>query len=414
MNKKINLKKLEHGQVIPIVVIGIFVIIMMSALIIDGGMVLSHHRTAQAAADAGAMAGASYLCPHNYDHDMAVYSAETYVDSNNADLIDDPDNPNPKVSGNSILVKTVAHSDSFFARIFGHPTLQATAEAEASCLTLGATEKQTVLPVAFPCIPSEYFDESEDYYFFTDEEFKCSTKFYGDFEKPTDEEYSQMIEDGYVTIIMDTDPDKAYCKPDGPYDCDVDGDGRDDIVASGSRGWLALEKTNNPNDLKDWINNGFDGKISVGYWLSTVTGVNNSIFNEVRNIEGDTVILPYFNAFCRLGKPSVKCNSLPELTLPWREGDYDAETRDGVGHTDYRIVGFGRFVVACVHATGQDKEGSKGSRCAFRNYLIEHPDYDVTNNPNVKSIEGYFIESVESVGGSGGQESGTYIIQLTK
>ncbi|MBE0698523.1 MAG: hypothetical protein IH586_16525 [Anaerolineaceae bacterium] len=52
---------LEKGQVIPLVIVMFLVIIGMVALIIDGAAVMSNRRTAQAAADAGALAGASVL-----------------------------------------------------------------------------------------------------------------------------------------------------------------------------------------------------------------------------------------------------------------------------------------------------------------------------------------------------------------
>ena len=47
------MKKLEKGQVIPLVVLMLFAIIGMIALILDGGGLMSNRRTAQAAADAG-------------------------------------------------------------------------------------------------------------------------------------------------------------------------------------------------------------------------------------------------------------------------------------------------------------------------------------------------------------------------
>jgi len=56
MKTKLSIKNFEKGQVLPILVISTLVMIMMAALMIDGGMLLAHRRTAQAAADAGAAA----------------------------------------------------------------------------------------------------------------------------------------------------------------------------------------------------------------------------------------------------------------------------------------------------------------------------------------------------------------------
>jgi hypothetical protein len=406
MKTKSCLSNLEKGQILPIVVLSLFALIAMAALLIDGGMLMSHRRTAQAAADAGAMAGATHLCPNTYDINLAISTATQYVSNNNAGIA----NP-PTVSGNSILVETIVESSSFFARIFNQMALTAQAEAEASCLILGSASDR-VLPVVFPCIPDDFFNEfGDDYSFTLDEQGTCASKFYDGFGIPTDEEYSELVLNGYITIIMDTDDDTAYCKPEGPFECDVDGDGRNEIVAAGSRGWLSLDGTSNPTNLKKWITDGFDGTIYTGYWLSTITGVDNSMFDTVKSIEGDQVTVPLFNSFCRLGKPSeIPCSG-------WQEGDNDDYVRTGVGVTSYRINAFGKFVVTCVHSTGQDvtnDKGVKGSRCGFRDWLIKTDPYNVDSGPNLKSIEGYYIEMVEGIGISGGDPAGTYIVQLTK
>ena len=49
-------QRLESGQVIPLVVIMMVAILGMVALVLDGGSLMSDRRTAQAAADAGAIA----------------------------------------------------------------------------------------------------------------------------------------------------------------------------------------------------------------------------------------------------------------------------------------------------------------------------------------------------------------------
>jgi len=62
MKDKINKRYLEKGQVIPLVILLMVAIVGMIALLLDGGIVMSDKRMAQAAADAAAMAGASELC----------------------------------------------------------------------------------------------------------------------------------------------------------------------------------------------------------------------------------------------------------------------------------------------------------------------------------------------------------------
>ena len=117
--------KLEKGQVIPLVILMFFIIIGMVALIIDGGAIMSNRRTAQAAADAGALAGAKRVCLGKND---AIAVAEYYATVNNgattalATMIE-----------NQVNVKATVEHPSFFAKIFGDPTLEASAEAIAGC-----------------------------------------------------------------------------------------------------------------------------------------------------------------------------------------------------------------------------------------------------------------------------------------
>ncbi len=63
MINKFKPNKVEVGQILPIVALSMVALIAMAALIIDGAVIMSHRRTAQAAADAAALAGAEWLCP---------------------------------------------------------------------------------------------------------------------------------------------------------------------------------------------------------------------------------------------------------------------------------------------------------------------------------------------------------------
>jgi len=126
MKKFQNKNKLETGQVIPLLVVMIFVIIGMVALILDGGAIMSNRRTAQAAADAGALAGAQRVCLGKSD---AKSVAEYYATVNNkatsalATVID-----------KCVIVEATVEHPSFFAKIFGEETLAASAEATAGAM----------------------------------------------------------------------------------------------------------------------------------------------------------------------------------------------------------------------------------------------------------------------------------------
>ena len=88
MKKFLIKNKLETGQVIPLVVLMIFVIIGMVALILDGGSIMSNRRTAQAAADAGALAGAQRVCLGKSDaKSVAEYYATAWIQVSSATVI---------------------------------------------------------------------------------------------------------------------------------------------------------------------------------------------------------------------------------------------------------------------------------------------------------------------------------------
>ena len=101
---------LFKGQVLPLIVLMMFVIIGMIALILDGGAILSFRRTAQAAADAGALAGAQRVCRGESDWKSV---AEAYAINNGAS------SAVATLNGNEVTVVAVDANPSFFARIFG-------------------------------------------------------------------------------------------------------------------------------------------------------------------------------------------------------------------------------------------------------------------------------------------------------
>ena len=99
--------KFEKGQVIPLVVVMFFVIIGMVALIVDGGAIMSNRRMAQAAADAGALAGAQRACLGFTD---AKAVAEYYATVNN-----DATTALATVVNKQVTVNATVQHTSFFA-----------------------------------------------------------------------------------------------------------------------------------------------------------------------------------------------------------------------------------------------------------------------------------------------------------
>ena len=62
MRKEYQFQKYEKAQSLPIMVVAMSILIMFASLLIDSGSIMVNRREAQAAADAGAMAGARELC----------------------------------------------------------------------------------------------------------------------------------------------------------------------------------------------------------------------------------------------------------------------------------------------------------------------------------------------------------------
>ena len=145
MREKPEYHKLFKGQVIPLIALIMFGIMAMVMLLLDGGALLSQRRTAQAAADAGAMAGAQHLCWHLPGDTSTVI--QSYVENNGATLAE-----SPSIEGYEVSVKTTVFGDSLFARVFGVNELRASAEAVAGCQ---GVKGKGVIPLAWHCVPND-------------------------------------------------------------------------------------------------------------------------------------------------------------------------------------------------------------------------------------------------------------------
>ena len=148
MSNNNRIQKLETAQILPFVVLTLFVLIAFSALLLDGGMLMSNRRTAQAAADSGALAGARLLCGQDTaaKRTAARAAAIDYVQRNNAL----PEEPTFTVNSKGVVeinVETSVTNNAFFAGVFGEPELTAVAEATAACYYPSVVNR--VLPIAF-------------------------------------------------------------------------------------------------------------------------------------------------------------------------------------------------------------------------------------------------------------------------
>jgi hypothetical protein len=345
--------KLEKAQVLPIVAVALIVLIAFAALIIDGGSIMVNRRTAQAAADAGALAGAWELCYSTGADPLDV--ARSYALMNEAATV------NAQLDNGLISVNTSVTNDSFFAKIFNENSLDAGAEAAAGCFP---PKGNFLLPIAWSCrpalVPEVPFDPDKDCLMMALD--------WADLLKPLvegpppssiviPENDGEYVMDG-DSIVKSGDPNKTpprqlyiimdkvavnketYCKEDldpgdPSYDtaihCDLDGDGKNDIEGGGNHGWLDLNNGGGgASDLRDWIINGLDFPISTHTWLSGQTGTITNVYEAIKDHrQGEIALIPVFNAICEDSNPiaNVACMDAAHLHPPFEvvppSGDID-------------------------------------------------------------------------------------------
>ena len=396
MKKDLIRNKFETGQMLPLVVLLIFVIIGMAALILDGGSIMSNRRAAKAAADAGALAGAQRICNSKSD---AKAVAEHY-----AITINHATTAEATVIGGQVTVKTTMENQSFFAKIFGEQTLRATAETTAGCY---GVRGKAVVPLAWYCrapsvggpFPTDYGCQMQTLDWdnigpMVDPGWKPSS------ERKSEVEIKDFAGNPKVYTMSGTNivdsaglpPDQIYiiidsskiCIEDGgDFLCDLDGDGKKDLSLGGDRGWLYL--TADTSSISNWILDEASPSnltIEPHIWLSGKSGVATSVYTDMINAgyPGRVVLVPVYNVLCN-GDPrtDTTCVTSAHESPPWPafsgEDDFSQIRNTTV---NYHIVVFQPFYVSCV--------ALKGECPGFR--YAQSLNSALTDGP---VIEGFFI-----------------------
>ncbi len=385
-------EKFEIGQTLPFIVLMLFVIIGMVALVLDGGSVMANRRTAQVAADAGAMAGANRACSGYYD---AATVAEAYAVNNGATLA------SVAINGSTVTVETTVENPSFFAKIFGRETLTAVADATAGCYPLQGAG--TVMPVAWSCRPTVSgagFDEGKDCQINSlDWDALLEPLVSGEvssisipgndglFEMDGDEIVNTVTGDppAQIYILMDEDKtvDDVTCIEDNPtypgaLVCDHDGDGQSDFRFGGARGWLYLEGKLKPQDA---LADGMDGTLTPAIWLPSDNGNMTVAFVAAQDyVVGEVVLVPVYDTLCE-GKYNAGNQTIGSCSTA---GD---NVNPGSGDQKYyRVVTFAPFYVTCVHAKPSDPICSGLELADELNNL---------NTNKARTIEGFFLENID-------------------
>ncbi len=391
--------KFEIGQVLPLVVLMMVAILAMVALILDGGSVMANRRTAQAAADAGAMAGAQRACSGNSD---AVAIAEAYATKNGAQ------SAVVSIAGSTVTVEAMVENPSFFAKVFGEETLTATADAAAGCYPPSGNE---LMPIAWSCKSPVGYPGA------TDPGKDCVIlgldwdnllrplvkKEVSTITIPGNTGSYEMDGDNIVNTSTNKPPVQIYiilddlksnedivCVEDEPANpdaitCDLNGDKTSDIMSGGSRGWLDLDGGGGgASDIKGWIEKGFDGTISPHTWLPTENGKMSTGFQHMKARVGDVVLIPVFNGIpCDLDKDKDDCLASVHTPLYPEEPDSGDIVVSG-NEPHYHVVTFAPFYVSCVHDKPNAEPECPGFELAVSQLEL---------NKNTLSVEGYFLEN---------------------
>lgn len=410
----------EKAQVLPLVALMMIAIIGMVALIIDGGSLMSNKRTAQAAADAGALAGAQRLCEGYKD---AQNVAIQYASSNKAiNIIVTVVNTRSTMT---VTVENDVENDSFFARIFGKDKLLAHAIATAGCY---GPKGASVLPIGWNCRAPTTTGESsmecqiqtinwsilkplvgtesvDSIYIETD------GKYYSrDYHSDNKTDNKSIIE----TNSIDPQPPKELyiildqiktCIEDDPTNgaivCDPDKDGKKEVLVSGDRGFLYLTK--DTNDICKWVTNPPTFIQKVHSWLSDKPGSPMCQDKMIEyNFVGTIKLVPVYNYFCA-GDPRNPSVDNPCMVSahesPWPAepvaGDDFTELKPSNG--SYHILTFQPFYITCI-----SNDGNCPGLARERSMVEENPDIkpsvkaktlqDLSNAP---VIEGFFLTGVD-------------------
>lgn len=420
MKGLLHIKKMEKGQILPIVVIGLVVLIGFAALILDGGALFLNRRTAQAAADAGALAGAHEICYATGADPLVV--AVNYAEAN---FTNTASSATAQYVGSKVQVTATVVNESFFAKVFGEDTLTATAQATAGCFP---PEGNYLMPIAWSCRPPVGGGSGV-----WDPELGCKMMALDWIEelKPLVEgavstttfphnpgAYFEMDGDSVVDTVTGDPPAQIYivmdmistseetlCKEDLEEDdpfyetaiwCDLNFDGKNDIEGEGSRGWLDLDGGGGgTSSLRDWIQNGLDFTISPHTWISHEPGNIPPVYEDIETYhQGKIVWIPIFNAICGDSDPlnNVECMEAAHAY------PFDPEPPTGdIDHygpaPKYHIVTFAPFYVSCVHIKSHDY--CPGFDLAQRMNPNPKNLKKSRIGDNVPSIEGFFLTNVD-------------------
>jgi len=264
----------REGQALIQVALALVALLAFLALAIDVGHFYGERRHMQNAADAGALAGARELCL-GHSADAAIAAAQEYAQTRNGAQA-----AAVSVNGSTVNVVASETTNTFFAGLIGIPSADIGAEAAAACGK--ARSACSLWPVAFRLDRWNQLREA------------CGTEF----------------------LVWD-DTKEIDCTV---YDCDLNDDGRDDIVTGGYRAWMDFSSAQAPysdscdqpgcgaSELACRIANDYDGQLTLPTCVAGDEGVKAGVQNAVDSRIGDSVKIPVYDGYCG-GGPGGGCGS---------------------------------------------------------------------------------------------------------
>jgi len=282
--EKVDLRH-ENGQTLIYVALGMVVLLGFVALAIDVGYVYGERRRMQNAADAGALAGAHELCLGN-GAGAAVATARDYATRNGAQSVV----PSVDLSHFTVTVPVSETVSLRIAPVIGISTMIVPASAAAQC---GQTCSGSGLwPLAFKLSTWQGLYNGGA---------GCGGKpFY--------------VWNGNNDI---KNPDCNECQ------CDVDGDGRQDMVDMDGRAWLDFSGAVDPlyhdqcvkngcgaSELGCLIRSNSGAKITLPQCVAGDNGVKAGVKNDVESRAGDIISIPLYDSqSCT--PPAGSCSGSP-------------------------------------------------------------------------------------------------------
>ena len=406
-------RKFETGQILPIVAIGMVAIIGLAAILLDGGVLMANRRSAQAAADAGALAGARLSCLKQSASAIQAEALYYAIDLNNADA-----SSTAVYDASNGLVTVVAQKEqnSWFAKIFGEDTLSAGAIATAGCYFPSVANR--VLPIAF-YYESPPIDAGSA---------NCNTDgscalvnwdFYALMNALTATTATNLpLDDIYVVASTTKVCEKTVT---GTIVCSA----MRENASGGNRTWIDLNVLNDSNkNLKTIIQQGVDHPLNTPAWINGKTGLNAAIYDgtnysSLATISGyesypaRLLTVPLFDQYCANGGA---CQAVPDPV-------YDDINYYLVNANQpaYRFVGFAPFIITCVTKNdkcefGQCIPAKTGANTTNKPICPGYLATDPATNPEKTAIEGYFVEGLPAdmySWGTGGVDAGLYVISLS-